>query len=172
MRAVRGSEERSEPRRPRARHTHMMSPLMRWSRLRPLAVVVACGLLSGGAVRSYVTIHDDGAEVVAESSQPGWKTIQYEGVRVDIPSAWDRSHMGGCEFEFEHWAPPGAAGCGMDGGVAFYASATFDPAHGPGIRRFEGSQGGWGGYTVAGGFAVYVSDADPEVVKRILSSSR
>ena len=151
-----------------------MSSSVRWSRLRLLVVVVVvvCGWLSAGVVRWYVTIEDDGAEVVAESPQPGWKTIQYRGVRVDIPSAWDRSHMGGCEFKFEHWAPPGAAGCGMDGGVAFYASATFDSAHGPGIRRSEDSQGGWDGYTVAGQFAVYVSDADPDVVNRILNSSR
>jgi hypothetical protein len=133
--------------------------------------MATCVLLLGGAVLWYVT-SDDGAEVVAES-QPGWKTIQYQGVRLDIPSAWDRSDMSGCDFEFEHWAPPGAAGCGTDGGVAFYASATFDPAHGPGIRRSDDSHGGsWGGYTDVGQFAVYVSDPDREVVKRVLNSTR
>ena len=114
-----------------------------------------------------------GAEVVAESPQAGWKTIQYHGVRVDIPSAWERTDMGGCEFEFEHWAPPGAADCGLDGGVAFYASATFDPAHGPGVRRTGDSQGAaWGGYTEAGQFAVYVSDGDRAVVMQVLRSTR
>ena len=150
----------------------MMGSLVRRPRLRLLAVVPACVLLLGGAVLWYV-IEDDGAEVVAESSQPGWKTIQYQGVRLDIPSAWDRSDMSGCEFDFEHWAPPGAVDCGMDGGVAFYASATFDPAHGPGIRRSDDSQGGsWGGYTDAGQFVVYVSDRDREVVRRVLTSTR
>jgi hypothetical protein len=148
----------------------MMGSLVRSPRL--LAVVVVCLSLVGGAVLWYVALHDDGAEVVAESPQPGWKTIQYRGVRVDVPSAWDRSDMSGCEFEFEHWAPPGAANCGMEGGVAFYASATFDPAHGPGIRRSEDPHGeNWGGYTYAGQLAVYVSDADRAVVRHVLDST-
>lgn len=134
-------------------------------------MVLGASLL-GGALLGYVTLHDRGAEVVGESSQPGWKTIRYHGVSVDIPSTWDRTDMDDCEFEFEHWAPVGAAGCGMDGGVAFYASATFDPAHGPGVRRSEDSQGAaWGGYTSAGQFAVHVADSDREVVVRVLRSA-
>jgi hypothetical protein len=144
------------------------------SGFRLLAVVVVCVSLLGGALLWYVTVNDGGAEVVAESPQPGWKTIEFQGVRVDIPSAWERSDMDGCEFEFEHWAPPpGAADCGMEGGVAFYASATFDPAHGPGVRRTEDKQGAaWGGYTDAGQFAVYASDNERDVVVRVLDSAR
>jgi hypothetical protein len=152
--------------------THMMSALVRGSRLRLLALVVVCISLLCGAVLWFVTVHHDGAQVVAESPQPGWKTIDYRGVRVDIPSTWDRTEMSGCEFGFEHWAPPDAADCGRDGGVAFYAAATFDPSHSPGIRRSEDSRGvTWGGYAYAGEFAVYVSDADREVVKRVLDST-
>src|SRR3954449_529993 len=151
----------------------MMGPLARAAELRLLAVVALCASLLGGAVLWYVTVHDGGAQVVARSPQPGWKTIQYHGVRVDIPSAWERTDMNDCEFEFEHWAPPGAADCGMHGGLAFYASATFDPAHGPGVIRTEDPQRvRWGGYTLTGRFAVYVSDGDRGLVRRVLSSTR
>jgi hypothetical protein len=151
----------------------MMGPLARAAELRLLAVVALCASLLGGAVLWYVTVHDGGAQVVAESPQPGWKTIQYQGVKVDIPSAWERTDMDDCEFEFEHWAPPGAADCGMGGGVAFYASATFDPAHGPGVIRNGATQGArWGGYTDTGELAVYVSDSDRALVRRVLNSTR
>lgn len=33
----------------------------------------------------------------------GWKTIEYDGVRVDIPATWERWDMGSCEFTFERW---------------------------------------------------------------------
>src|SRR4051812_12743085 len=109
----------------------MMRSLANRSALRLLAVVGLCVSLLGGAVLWYVTVHHGGAQVVAQSPAPGWKTIQYRGVRVDIPLAWERTDMSDCdcEFEFEHWAAPGAASCGMHGGMTFYASATFDPAH-------------------------------------------
>jgi hypothetical protein len=151
----------------------MNGSLARASELRLLAAVALCGSLLGGAVLWYVTVHDGGAQVVAESPQPGWKTIQYQGVKVDIPSAWERTDMNDCEFDFEHWAPPGAADCGMHGGVAFYASATFDPAHGPGVIRTEDRQRArWGGYTDTGQFAVYVSDSNRALVRRVLDSTR
>src|SRR3954454_1535999 len=147
------------------------------SALRLLAPVAVCASLLGGAALWYATVHHGGAQVVAhviaESPQPGWKTIQYHSVRVDILSAWERTDMDDCEFEFEHWAPPGAADCGMHGGLAFYASATFDPAHGPGVIRTEDPQRvRWGGYTLTGRFAVYVSDGDRGLVRRVLSSTR
>jgi hypothetical protein len=114
--------------------------------------------------------------VVNESTDPtGWKTIEYEGVRVDIPGSWERSDMGECEFQFERWGPPGLPPCEADAGVAFYGSATFDPAHRPGVRRTEtsGPEGpDWGGYVYAADFAVYASDGDRDVVKQILDSAR
>ena len=75
-----------------------------------------------------------------------------------------------------HWEPPDAAACARGGGVAFYASATFDPVHGPGVRR-AGVTGAdaspaWGGYVVIGDFAVYASDNRRDVVQNILGSTR
>ena len=116
------------------------------------------------------------SEVVPDASaENGWKTIQYQGVRVDIPTSWERSDMGDCEFSFEQWAPPDAPSCGQGGGVAFYASATFDPAHGPGLRRAETSgtdASDWAGYVYAGDFAVYASDDDRDLVHALLASAR
>jgi len=151
----------------------MMRPFANKSALRLLAAVALCASLLGGAVLWYVTVHNGGAQVVAQSPQPGWKTIQYRGVRVDIPSAWERTDMSDCEFEFELWAPPGAASCAMHGGLTFYASATFDPAHGPGVIRTEEPQRvRWGGYAETGQLAVYVSDRDRALVRRVLNSTR
>jgi hypothetical protein len=116
--------------------------------------------------------------VVGDSpSRDGWKTLEYDGIRVDVPSDWERVDTGGCEFHLEQWAPPDSAPCGVDQGVqervAFYASATFDPARGPGVRRTtENGSAGWGGYTLTGDVAVYVTSADRGVVRDVLASAR
>ena len=138
-----------------------------------LPAVVCAGLLAGGFLW-YAAERDPHAEVVTESStRDGWQTIDYKGVQVDIPASWEPTDMAGCEFRFEHWAPPDVPECGLGGGVAFYASATFDPAHGPGVRRTDSADGPtWGGYADAGDFAVYASDDDRDLVQRVLSSAR
>jgi hypothetical protein len=111
------------------------------------------------------------------AERAGWKTIEYQGVRVDIPAAWERAEVGGCEFQFERWVPPNSPACELDAaGVAFYGSATFDPAYGPGVRREElkGTKGGstWAGYVYAGDFAVYALNAERDLVERVLRSAR
>ncbi|MEU4217360.1 hypothetical protein [Actinoplanes sp. NPDC026623] len=105
----------------------------------------------------------------APSARPGWQTIEYRGVQVDIPSAWERVDPSDCEFK--QWALPGSSPCGRTEGVAFYGSALFDPAHGPGVRR-DADGAGWGGYVYAGDYAVSASDTDREVVQRLLDSAR
>lgn len=98
--------------------------------------LVCTGILAGGFL--WYAERDSHAEVVTESSTPGgWKTIEYQGVRVDIPASWEPTDTDDCEFHFERWAPPASPECDGDGGVAFYGSATFDPAHGPGVRRTD-----------------------------------
>ena len=113
------------------------------------------------------------AEVVGSSSPSAWKTLEYRGVQVDIPASWELLDMDDCEFQFEVWGPPEMDGCDWAGGVAFYGSATFDPAHGPGVKRGESrDEPDWGGYAYAGAFAVYVSDDDRTVVQQVLRSAR
>ena len=118
--------------------------------------------------------HDNGgAEVVGEASHPGWRTIRYQGVRVDIPASWERLDTNDCEFQFEVWAPSDSASCEWSRGMAFYGSATFDAAHKPGVRRTRSSdEPGWSGHTYAGDFALYVSDGDRQTVVRVLRSAR
>jgi hypothetical protein len=150
----------------------MMRSLVHPPRWRLLVVVFVCTAIVAGALLWYAIRHEGGAQVVAESTKPGWKTIQYDDVRVTIPSAWERSDMDDCEFEFEQWAPPDSEDCKMFAGVAFYASATFDPARGPGVGRTEArGEPDWGGYTYAGEFAVYASDDDREIVQQVLRSA-
>lgn len=130
-----------------------------------LLIVVLAWLWDAGDPRS---------EVVGDSpSREGWKTVEHDGVRVDIPSAWERVDMGDCEFQFERWARPDSPPCDFEDGVAFYGSATFDPAHGPGVRRTtENGTPTWGGYAYAGDFAVYASYGDRAIVRDVLRSAR
>jgi hypothetical protein len=137
---------------------------------------VAVGALVVGAAAWLGSAGDTQAEVVAGSVRHGWKTIDYRDVRVAIPADWRRSDMDGCEFRFEHWAAPGTSDCGFGSGVAFYASATFDPANGPGIVRQGKANGGdgsrWGGYVHVDEFAVYVSHSERDLVQKVLESVR
>jgi hypothetical protein len=108
------------------------------------------------------------------AARPGWKTVEYRGVQVDIPSAWQPVDVSDCEFQFTQWAPDSSP-CGRKGGVAFYGSATFDPKHGPGVRRADAKDtdgAAWGGYVYAGDYAVYASDAERGVVQEVLDSAR
>ena len=141
---------------------------------RLLAVAAVCIALVAAVLIWSQRTSDPRSQVVADSAPgEGWKTIEHEGVRIDIPSAWDRLDMSSCEFQFERWAQPDSSACDFEGGVAFYASATFDPAHRPGVRRTaENGNATWGGYVYVGDFAVYTSDGDREVVREILDSAR
>lgn len=135
--------------------------------LTPGRLVVAAGLCLSVALAALWYVDRGGADVVAERA--GWQTIEYQQVRVEIPASWERLDQGGCEFEFEVWAPPGTAPCSWSGGVGFYGSATFDPAHRPGIWRDDDTD--WAGYAYAGEFAVYVGDDDRATVRRVLASA-
>lgn len=140
----------------------------------PLAVAAACAAVIAVLLIWLEATSEPRSEVVGDSpSREGWKTIAYQGVQVDIPSAWERLDMDNCEFQFERWARPGSSPCDFEGGAAFYASATFDPAKGPGVRRTTENKGAtWGGYTFAGDFAVYVSDNNRDLVQGVLDSAR
>jgi hypothetical protein len=100
----------------------------------------------------------------------GRQTIEYGGVQVDVPAAWARVDSSGCEFRLEMWAPPGSPRCRLTNGVVFYGAATFDAAHGPGVRQEKG--GTWAGYAYAGSYAVYAADADRDLLQEVLDSAR
>ena len=112
--------------------------------------------------------------VAAVPALQEWKTVEYQGVQIGIPSAWERLDMSDCEFQFQLWAPPDSPPCRFEGGVVFYGSAIFDPAHRPGIRRTASNgtdTASWAGYAYAGNYAVYVLDADRNLVQKVLDSA-
>lgn len=148
-----------------------MRPVIRSTRLRVLVLVAAACAVVGYLAWDRAPA-DPRAEVVAGAAREGWQTIEYRGVRVDLPAAWSRREMRDCEFRYERWAAPGSADCANDG-VAFYGAALFDPSRGPGISRSDDDgRPGWSGYVYAGDFAVYANDPDRAVVSQVLGSAR
>lgn len=97
-----------------------------------------------------------------------WQTIEYQGVRVAVPSTWERLDNGHCALTAVQWAPPGSPPCSFRGGATFYLSATFDPAYRPGLRRDVAA---WSGYVFAGEYAVVARDTDRNLVRRVLDSA-
>lgn len=122
----------------------------------------------------FVLTDSDNEAAGAPSRTEAWQTVQSGGVEVDIPASWQLRDMSGCEVRFANvWAPSNVSGCSWAGGLAFYNSATFDPASGPGVQRVNSAdEPDWGGYTTVGAVVVYTSDNSQEVVRRILDSAR
>jgi hypothetical protein len=134
---------------------------------------VMTALVVALAAAALASCGGSGSDLAIDSTTDGWRTIEYHGVQVDIPAGWTRADMKNCEFRFERWTPPDLPACSPDGGVSFYRSATFDPAHGPGIRHETASNAAdWAGYVYAGDFAVYAADNDRGLVQRVLRSAR
>ena len=87
------------------------------------AIVVAVGLLFW----LWAGLQGQ-ARIVEQNAEASHKTIEYHGVEVEIPSEWERADLSDCEFQFEHWGPPGDSDCQGTHGVSFYGSDRFDPA--------------------------------------------
>lgn len=138
------------------------------------ALVAVCAVALVAVFLWFRATSEPRSEVIGDSpSRDGWKTVEYKGVRIDVPSSWERLDTSDCEFKFERWTRPGSDSCEYADGAAFYVSATFDPAFGPGVRRTaENGTRIWGGYAYAGDFAVYASDPDRDVVRGVLESAR
>jgi hypothetical protein len=143
------------------------------TRVRVLALVAAIAV----AVVAYLVWFQpsDGprSEVVDGSREGGWQTIEFQDVREDVPSYWERVDTSDSEFQWERWGPRNTAACTFTAGVAFYGSALFDPARGPGVgRSTENGKAVWAGYSYAGEFAVYAIHKDRDVVQKVIDSAR
>jgi hypothetical protein len=110
----------------------------------------------------------------AVESAGSWRTIEHEGVAVEVPAGWERSDTSRCRFETVRWGRPDSDPCAFEDGLAFYGSALFDPAHRPGVVRTTADGAvTWSGYAYAGDFAVYAfENPDRDVVRHILASAR
>lgn len=98
-------------------------------------------------------------------------TVEHQGVSVELPLAWVELDRSGCEFDFTVYGPEASDPCRPEQNLAFYASATFDPAYGPGIHRNPDGDG-WGGYTYVDDTVVWVTATERDVVERVLDSAR
>lgn len=139
-----------------------------------LLVGVVCALVLAVGVGLYAS-RAPRAEVVDEgTARTGWKTIEYQEVRVDIPSDWERLDRGDCELsEPERWGPPRTPACGWSGAGVEFFDFPVEFTHGPGrpVRRNDADElADWGGYTETKKMDVYASDDDRNVVEDILNS--
>lgn len=150
--------------------------VMKWRYATILLMLVVVGVAATGYVIWQARSAASEAHVVEDASTAsGWQTIEYDGVRVDVPSDWRRVERTDCEFSYERWASSDEEDCIADGdGVSFYASATFDPKYGPGLRRGDPQVDDepWAGYAYAGEYAIYAAGADREVLAAVLASAR
>jgi hypothetical protein len=149
------------------------------SKIRVAIIVV---LVAGLAVAGYAGYqlfteephHDPPVSKATDTTDDGWQVLSYLGVTVEAPPDWERLDMSGCATTSEHWGPAALDPCADDAGLWFLASATFDPATGPGVHTVPASanlgKGGWGGFVTRGKVVVDVSADDQAVVRRILQS--
>jgi hypothetical protein len=150
-----------------------MRPVTVPTRVRVLALVAALAAVVVVYVVRLQPSDEPRSEVVDGSREGGWQTIAFQDVRVDVPSSWERVDTSDCEFQWERWGPRNTPACTFTAGVAFYGSATFDPATGPGVgRSVENGKPTWAGYSYAGDFAVYAIDQDRDIVQKVLDSAR
>jgi len=118
--------------------------------------------------------HEPPVSSVTDTTDDGWQVVSYLGVTVEVPPGWARLDMGFCGESTERWGPADLDPCATDLGLWFLASATFDPATGPGVHAAPASdnlpQGGWAGYVTRGKVVVNVAGPDQNVVRRVLQS--
>ena len=144
-------------------------------RRRRRVVAVVCLVVTVAVVWHLVTRGGPSGRVVEGAGPDGWMTVEHEDVRVEIPSSWLPAEERGCTSGASLWAPPEAS-CEGDRGLAFFPSATFDAAVGPGPRgagREDSDEDGdprWWGYAYAREYAVHAGDDDRAVVERVLAS--
>lgn len=139
------------------------------TRVRLTGTVIACAAV----LVAYLVWFQpsDKPAAVAPVSQP-WQTVEFQGQSVEVPASWRTVTENECGFRFAERYPEGTI-CNLTSGVRFHGRAMFDPSRLPGIAQsVEEGQTVWSGYVYAGDFAVFASDPDRRVVKRVLDSAR
>jgi hypothetical protein len=114
----------------------------------------------------------DAADTTAPAGE--WKWAVVVDARAEIPGDWSKHTCDFDGFESEIYAPTQNDACQFGTYLAFYPSATFDPADMPGVITASTDEGKtrWSGYVYTGDYAVSVSTGDRDLTRRILASTR
>lgn len=109
---------------------------------------------------------DQMAKDPTDSSSGEWQTIRQGDVVASVPPTWRRYECEGSTIPIHAPVDP----CDSWTGAAFYGSATYDAAMGPGV--VVGTDGTRHGYVYAGEFVLAVADEAGDLVRRILATAR
>ncbi|HWI43061.1 MAG TPA: hypothetical protein VNS81_05540 [Nocardioides sp.] len=131
------------------------------------AGVAAVVVVAAAATTAVTTSGGDGGGRVADhpkTSSPGWKTVQRDGLLVDVPVDWSSLTCQG----LARWSP--SSSCRSHVGLWVVPSANFDPKNGPGVLSLI-DDGRWTGWvTGSQGRDASVVTPDRELTRRILAS--
>lgn len=144
-------------------------------RRRRVAIGGAAAVLAVAAPVVVLALGGNGGDddlTGADTTAPAgaWQTVAEGDARAEIPGDWSKFTCDFDGFEKEVFGPSEEDACGFASYLAFYGSATFDPAHLSGEIVGDGSN--WGGYVYAGDLAVSSSTTDRDLTRRILGSAR
>ncbi|WP_322937026.1 hypothetical protein [Nocardioides bizhenqiangii] len=131
-----------------------------------LVILAPVAVLAGGGAGDDKTASDP-----TPPAQP-WQTISQDDVRVEIPGDWREFRCDFDGFSSDIYGPSEDDACGFGEYVAFYGSATFDPAERPGVITGNDDGTARWGYVYAGDLAVSSSTEDRDLTRRILASAR
>jgi len=142
-----------------------------WTRRIATATALLFPVVAGAVTLAASATFDGGLAVDRPSAR--WQTIEHDGLRVDVPSAWHRADLSGCDRgDAEVWTPSADDACGDGPGIAFLDSATLCASDGRGIREEPGSGSErWTGCRRVGETAVSVTAAHRSIARQVLRSA-
>ena len=113
------------------------------------------------------------SEVSSSPGTEGWRTVDFDSVRVDVPSTWAASWNRKCGSQWPRWGPPGSRRCKSNLGLRVYTSGVIETFIPPGLHPPTSTAPDlWTGYVDFEGATVFVSHPDQAVVKRVMDSVR
>jgi hypothetical protein len=134
------------------------------------ALVVPVGVLALGGDDS--SPGDRVATDPTDDPPAEWHTVEHDGVLVDVPGEWVRLDTSSCDSQEVRFAPTDVDPCNYaEEGLAFFTSASYDPAVAPG-DIVENPGPAKFGYVRAEDWVVSVQTVGPVDVRRILGSVR
>ncbi len=149
------------------------------TRRRTLMAVGSCVVVAALAVPiGVLAVTGDGPtegnRVATDPPAPTpWRTVEHQGVLVDIPSSWVRLDTSTCVFDGTRYGPHDSDPCTFDhDGLVVADSAETEPYRPPGVVGKATMGVGWTGFVNAGDSIVSVQTGDREEARRILGTVR